>query len=144
MIGKPCDIRVLREYIKENNLENTILYLLTFFCAGTPSIDANKKLLNFLNVNKNRIKNLTYRGNGWPGKTTIVQDDGKMYSTEYENSWGNYLGRDLQEICRFCWEGVGEAADISCGDGWYLENNRPTFTENLGRNVILARTLKRK
>ena len=33
VIGKPCDIRVLREYIKENNLENTIIYLLTFFCA---------------------------------------------------------------------------------------------------------------
>ena len=111
---------------------------------GTPSLKANKKLLKFLNPYNNKIKELSYRGNGWPGNASILLENGKYNYTSYENSWGNYLGRDLQDICRFCWEGTGEAADISCGDGWYIENNKPVFAENEGRNVILARTLKRK
>ena len=53
------------------------------------------------------------------------------------------LGRDVRKICRFCADGTGELADISCGDAWYLnENGKPDFTERPGRNVIFARTEK--
>ncbi|MBP3358357.1 MAG: Coenzyme F420 hydrogenase/dehydrogenase, beta subunit C-terminal domain, partial [Opitutales bacterium] len=36
---------------------------------------------------------------------------------------------------------IGEMADISCGDAWYLTpDKKPDFTEAEGRNVIFART----
>lgn len=45
--------------------------------------------------------------------------------------------------CRFCMDGIGEQADISCGDAWYLDSyGNPDFTEHNGRNVIFARTDK--
>lgn len=141
IIGKPCDIRVLQEYMKKHpNLQKNFLYLLSFFCGGTPSKQANEKLLNKMNVNVDELKEFTYRGNGWPGLTKAVTTDDRVSVTQYEESWGNILGRDLQEICRFCWDGIGEAADISCGDGWYLENGKPSFEEKEGRNVILVRS----
>lgn len=143
VIGKPCDIRVLRAYLnKHTELNSTILYLLSFFCGGTPSRQANDKLLSKMNLNRSELESFVYRGNGWPGKTTGIEKDGVISQVEYEESWGEILGRDLQEICRFCWEGVGEAADICCGDGWYLKNNQPSFEEKDGRNIIFARTEK--
>lgn len=143
VIGKPCDIRVIREYLnKHKELEKNIVILLSFFCAGTPSKQANKLLLEAMGFDKSNISKFTYRGNGWPGITTCETDSGNIYSMEYEKSWGKYLGRDIQDICRFCWEGTGEAADICCGDGWYVKNGKPSFVEGKGRNVILARTNK--
>ena len=142
VIGKPCDIRVLREYINQNKELDNIIYLLTFFCAGTPSKQANKELVRKMNIDEKELKEFSYRGNGWPGKTTGITNEGIISTTDYEESWGKILGRDIQKICRFCWEGVGEAADISCGDGWYLKDNKPDFEEQEGRNIIFARTIK--
>lgn len=141
IIGKPCDIQVLRKYINlHKELQKSIIYLISFFCAGTPSYQANLNLLNKLRVKEADVQQLTYRGNDWPGKTSVLTKEGKIVDIEYEESWCEILGRDLQNICRFCWDGIGEAADISCGDGWYIENGKPVFDENNGRNIIFART----
>ncbi len=143
VIGKPCDIRVLRAYVEKNKeLNDIIVYLFSFFCGGTPSIQANDNLLIRMGLNRDEIKTFTYRGNGWPGKTTGIDNNDSVKSVEYEESWGQVLGRDLQEICRFCWEGVGEAADISCGDGWHIVDNQPSFEERDGRNVVFSRNDK--
>lgn len=141
VIGKPCDISVLRNYMEKNTeLKRQIICLLSFFCGGTPSFQANEKLLKSMNLQRNRVSNFTYRGNGWPGETVGVDVDGTEYKAKYEESWGRILGRDLQDICRFCWEGVGESADISCGDGWYIVDGKPSFQENDGRNIVIARS----
>lgn len=143
VIGKPCDIKVLRSYLDINpELQKNIVYLFTFFCGGTPSYDSNKKLLKSMNLCEDSLQYFSYRGNGWPGKTTGISNDGVKSEMEYEESWGEILGRELQPICRFCWDGVGSAADISCGDGWYVENDRPSFAEQEGRNIIFSRTDK--
>ena len=143
IIGKPCDITVLRTFMNKNPEWNlSILYLLTFFCGGTPSYQANIELLKKMNLQEDQLSDFTYRGNGWPGKTTGLTKDGKVGTIDYEESWGKTLGRDLQNICRFCWDGVGSAADISCGDGWYIENGKPIFAERDGRNITFARTKK--
>lgn len=143
VIGKPCDIRVLRMYIQKNiEYQKVFPYLLSFFCGGTPSYQANKKLLSKMGLEEENLRYFSYRGNGWPGKTTGINNKGYKSEVAYEESWGQVLGRDLQEICRFCWEGVGEAADISCGDGWNLVDGKPSFEEDEGRNIIFARNEK--
>ena len=130
-----------RTFINKNSeIKSQIICMLSFFCGGTPSFQANEKLLDVMNVRRENVRSFTYRGNGWPGETVCIEHSGEKHCTQYEESWGNILGRDLQEICRFCWEGVGESADISCGDGWYLLDGKPLFQENEGRNVVIART----
>lgn len=140
-VGKPCDVTCLRKYIRQNKITN-IKYLFSFFCAGTPSSQANNELVRQLGVKRECLKSLNYRGNGWPGYATAEDREGSSGQMSYEKSWGGILGRDLQEICRFCWDGVGEAADISCGDAWYLKDGNPDFSEHDGRNVIFTRTKK--
>ncbi len=145
-IGKPCDVTALRNYMHINpKLQDQIPYLLSFFCMGLPSMQAQKNLLNALGCTHDNCESLVYRGNGWPGYTTAIDKNGKEYRMEYEVSWGKYLGRDVMYACKFCADGLGEMSDISCGDAWYLqEDGTPDFSEKEGRNVIFARTVKGK
>lgn len=140
-VGKPCDVRALKNYASINKkVYEKISYMFSFFCAGTPSYLATDRLVETLGVNKNEIKEFQYRGNGWPGFATATTYKNEYFRMTYDDSWGKILGRDIQPYCRWCADGVGEFADVSCGDAWYLdENNNPIFSEGEGRNVIFAR-----
>ena len=138
-IGKPCDILALRRLRNQNEKYECIKYLLSFFCAGLPSVDAQKELLSKIGCKEDECKSLTYRGNGWPGYTTAVDEAGNEYTMEYSRAWGGILGRDVHPYCRLCIDGIGEAADVSCGDGWYIKDGEPDFTERDGRNIVFSR-----
>lgn len=142
VIGKPCDIEALINYMDSNSeLRKCVKYTLTFFCAGAPSRNATINLSKQLGIQENEIKSVRYRGNGWPGKATVVSKKGVQKSMEYIESWNKILGRDIRKMCKFCVNGVGMFADISCGDLWNLdENHKPIFSENEGQNIVFARS----
>ena len=140
-VGKPCDIKALRRLKDAEGKYSNILYLLSFFCAGLPSKQANERLLQELGCPGEECKSLTYRGNGWPGYATVTDRCGSEHTMEYSKAWGGILGRDVHPYCRVCFDGIGEAADIACGDGWYIsENQTPDFSERDGRNIVFVRT----
>lgn len=141
-VGKPCDVMALRRaMVVEPALREKIPYLLSFFCAGEPSVQAQEDLLKAIGTNRERFAGITYRGNGWPGYTTVTEQDGNVLTMEYKNAWGKHLGRDIRNLCRFCLDGTGDAADIVCADFWYLgQDGKPDFSEHEGRNIIIART----
>lgn len=142
-IGKPCDVTALQNYLDiKDSLKENIKYTLSFFCAGIPSKHANENLVQQLGCNTN-CSVLNYRGNGWPGYTVAIDQEGNEYSMDYVTAWGKVLGRDVHKFCRFCMDGIGERADISCGDAWFLtEELLPDFTEHEGRNVVFTRSKK--
>jgi coenzyme F420 hydrogenase subunit beta len=142
IVAKPCDIQTLRNWLDDNPEKKCYFpYLLSFFCMGVPSYNANVELVNELGCSVKNLCSINYRGNGWPGYTIVTDKDGNVRKTEYGYSWGTVLGRDLRKICKFCLDGLGEGADISCGDAWYItSDNQPDFSEHDGRNVIFART----
>lgn len=142
-VGKPCDVSALRMYMEmDKELATHIAYVFSFFCAGMPSESAQIKLLEKLGCSvPNDCIDLQYRGNGWPGYATAKKKDGTKNQITYNESWGKILGRDVRKCCRFCFDGIGELADVSCGDAWYLtKDNKPDFSEHDGRNVVFART----
>ena len=143
-IGRPCDAIVLRNFLElMPQYKENIFCILSFFCAGTPSETASRKLSLELGIEPSTVKHIQYRGNGWPGKATVESIDGKKKTMEYIDSWNKILGRDILKICKFCTDGVGEAADISSGDLWYLNDRKqPVFDEQAGRNVVFSRSNK--
>lgn len=143
-VGKPCDVVALRNYTNINEeLKQSIVYMFSFFCAGTPSAKANEELLVRMGSKVDECQSLTYRGNGWPGLTTAVDKDGNKYTMKYETSWMEILGRDIRKSCKFCYDSIGEAADISCGDYWKInEEKKPDFSEGDGENCIFTWTEK--
>lgn len=141
-IGKPCDVTALKNLAKTDKRINEIFpVMLSFFCAGTPSQAANNKMLSKMGIEPEECVDLSYRGNGWPGYATAIDKNGKKGELTYQEAWRDTLGREVRLGCRFCLDGIGEQADISCGDAWYIDKDKkPIFGEDNGRNVIFART----
>ncbi|MBE5833136.1 MAG: hypothetical protein E7309_00670 [Butyrivibrio sp.] len=142
-IGKPCDVLALTNYFNiDPEFRKRFVCTISFFCAGAPSEKAQMELLEELKCSPDDCADLRYRGNGWPGYATAISKNGKETQMTYNESWGRILGRDIRKSCKFCMNGTGEPADISCGDAWYLnDDGTPDFTEGTGRNIVFGRSL---
>lgn len=141
-VGKPCDVAALRTFLRDSpQFEHQFPYLLSFFCAGVPSEHGTEAILKQMGVAREQLSSFRYRGDGWPGLTTASTRAGNNYSMTYNESWGTILNRHLQPRCKVCADGSGEAADVVCADAWFeSQNGYPSFEENDGRSLILART----
>ena len=138
-IGKPCDVVGLRKSQAMNEeLNKKVSLAISIFCAGTPSTNGTRALLDVLDVKPNQVAAIRYRGCGWPGMTTVTikGSGGQTRKMTYEESWGNILSHYGQFRCRLCPDSTGEFADISCGDPWYreIELNDP------GWSLVVVRT----
>jgi coenzyme F420 hydrogenase subunit beta len=138
-IGKPCDIVALRKsQVVDPALSKKVSLAISIFCAGTPATKGTLEVLSTLSVTPEKVQKLRYRGNGWPGMTTVKLKgtDGEQREMTYEESWGNILSNYCPLRCRLCPDGTGEFADVSCGDPWY----RKIEPDDPGRSLVLVRT----
>ena len=141
-IGKPCDVASLKSLMRFNStVKNKFPFLIAFMCAGTPSLHGSEEVVRTMGFDPSEVINFRYRGNGWPGKARAEIKDGRSAEIDYDTSWGRILGKYLPFRCKICPDGTGEFADISCADAWKTdEKGYPLFTENAGRNLVIART----
>jgi coenzyme F420 hydrogenase subunit beta len=138
-VGKPCDVVAVRKWQALNPaLGCAVSVAISIFCAGTPSTQGTRRILERLGVQPDEVASLRYRGCGWPGRT-VAQVNGKGdtdHSLSYEEAWGTILSKHAQFRCRLCPESTGELADLSCGDPWY----RNVEPGEQGRSLVLVRT----
>lgn len=138
LVCRPCEASALRALFSNPNTRPLIV---SFFCAGVPHQSATDQLVEELGIPLDQVESVKYRGNGWPGRFTVKTKSGVVRSMSYQESWGEFLGRNLQERCKFCVDGVGESADVAVGDFWESdEEGFPIFSEAPGESVIIART----
>ncbi|HYG22136.1 MAG TPA: Coenzyme F420 hydrogenase/dehydrogenase, beta subunit C-terminal domain [Verrucomicrobiae bacterium] len=138
VIGKPSEIAALRraEALKPQLARNVGLTL-SFFCAESPSTAGTVALLEGMGLSPSGIKDLRYRGYGWPGHFAPIRhgETEPFQKIPYRDSW-----RRLQSFRPWSvhmWpDGTGELADISCGDPWYEQPDG----ENPGFSLLVVRT----
>ena len=142
VVGKPCDIVAVRQYLELHpEYAEKIFCTLSFMCMGLPSQNATDRLIDRLEVKEpSQIKELKYRGRGWPGQATVTAQQNEVYSCSYHESWGEILGRDVLFRCKICPDGWGSFADISSGDAWYTDGAGPLFDERPGRSFLFIRS----
>lgn len=142
IVGKPCDISALRSLVNLFPIyKDQFPYLLSFMCAGVPSENGSEEVLKKFGIKREQLKSFRYRGEGWPGKTKAVLNDNSEYVMTYNESWGTILNRYLQTRCKVCADGIGESADIVCGDAWHASSDGyPSFDEDSGRSLVIVRT----
>lgn len=143
-VGKPCEasaIRALHRTAPQCG-EAVAPILLSFFCAGTPSQHATDTLVESLGVPSGEpIRDLWYRGRGWPGRFTVIPIEGPQASASYDESWGSTLGPATQWRCKICADGVGESSDVTAADFWHSdERGYPDFSDDEGVSALIART----
>jgi coenzyme F420 hydrogenase subunit beta len=140
-VGKPCDAAALRAYLRDNpHYKPQIPIILSFMCAGIPSQNATLDVIKKMGADPTKIESFRYRGDGWPGMARAIATGGQSFEMDYNSSWGNILGKQLQYRCKICADGTGEFADVVCADAWYGKDGYPDFAERDGRSLIISRT----
>lgn len=141
-IGKPCDAGALRQLIAARpELGARIPFILSFFCAGTPSQDGTTRLVERMGLVPAEVVQFRYRGDGWPGFATAITGDGRTARLSYAESWGEVLSKEMQLRCKICADAVGGVADVAAADAWYGgESGYPAFDEADGRSLLISRT----
>lgn len=139
-IGKPCDASAAAAVRQRRpGMAQKLGVILTFFCAGTPSTRGTLDFLSRISgIAPEETVSLRYRGNGWPGQFTVrTGESGREIRATYEKSW-RFLQKYRPFRCHLCPDGLGQVADIACGDGWH-EYAGPG---NSGWSLILIRTAR--
>ncbi len=139
--GKPCDIAAIRNALRLHpEWAGRVPFLFSFLCMGQPSQRGTQRLVETLGVGSGDVREFWYRGRGWPGQATAIDQDGRAHTCSYGESWGHVLSPAVHFRCKLCPDGFGGLADISCGDAWHLENGKPAFEEGPGRSLVFVRT----
>jgi coenzyme F420 hydrogenase subunit beta len=141
-VGKPCEVSFVRAAAAVRGRESDLPLLLSFFCAGTPSLHATSRVLDRIGVAPEVVASVDYRGDGWPGDFVARDESGSVLGRcTYQESWGEVLGRDLPWRCKLCGDAVGENADIVVCDYWRSdEHGYPVFEDADGVSAVIART----
>lgn len=143
-VGKPCDVAALHAMGRfDPRVKERFTYLLSFFCAGVPSLRGAREILARLGVAETDLAAFRYRGHGWPGFATATRHDGSAERMSYAESWGEILSRHVQFRCKICPDGTGGFADVVCADAWETDDRGyPVFDERDGVSLIVCRTEK--
>lgn len=136
-IGKPCDVAFVSQARKTNKkLDEKLGLVLSFFCAGVPSTAKTLALVDKLQMRREELVELYYRGKGWPGMFTLKNEAGEQKQLTYDESWGFLARKSRQLRCHLCPDGLGEFSDITSGDAWHRKHEEG----NEGCSIILVRT----
>jgi len=139
-IGKPCDVSALKNFLLEfPEYKERFKLTIALMCAGIPSFNATKKAIASFKP-KYPVKNLKYRGGGWPGFFSFSDQSEDKFKMTYNDSWGKILGPTVHFRCKICPDGIGIQADIAVGDAWETVDGYPDFTERDGMSLTLVRT----
>jgi coenzyme F420-reducing hydrogenase beta subunit len=133
----PCQVKQLKSILNKNGIN---YFLVALTCSSQQSIDATYYLLKRLNISKTNVRELKYRGDGWPGGITIQLKDGKLIFVSNINSiWTKIFHSRLfiQKRCFRCKETISLKSDITLADPWLKEY---MLTEKIGQSLILANT----
>jgi coenzyme F420 hydrogenase subunit beta len=142
LIGKPCDIAAANNAARERpKLKNNLGLTIGIFCAGVPSLSGSFDLMRHVgSEDPSSVRELRYRGQGWPGNMTVVasKSGGETHqaSVSYETGWGEILQKKRQWRCHVCVDHTGELADLSVGDPWY----RAVSDNDPGKSLLVVRT----
>ena len=140
VMGKPAEIAAVAKARRlRPKLNERIGVTLSFFCAETPSTGGTAALLDQMKVAPSSLRDLRYRGHGWPGHfaPTRKGEDEPCARMTYQESWA-FLQAHRPWSVQLWPDGSGELADMSCGDPWYEQPDG----RNPGSSLVVARTAR--
>jgi coenzyme F420 hydrogenase subunit beta len=137
-VGQPSEVTALvKAQALRPRLGEKVGLTISFFCAGTPATKGTLNLLKTQGINPAAVRELRYRGKGWPGHfaVTLRGQSAPTCEMTYDESWG-FLQAYRPYSVHLCPDGTGEDADISCGDPWY----RKERDGGPGSSLVIVRT----
>lgn len=139
VVGLPCHIQGIRkaEQVYKKLRARVVLHI-GLFCSHTDTFWQTDYLLKSMDVSKDDLRSIRYRGDGWPGTMSVQLRSGKDLSVPFHKAifphvvWFNAMNR-----CLYCCDLTAELADVSVGDPWIPE---VMAREEIGQSLVLVRT----
>ncbi len=133
-VGLPCHVEGIRKLQLYNHpLGKNIKLILGIFCGLNQSEDATGYFIRKLNVDKDNISEMGYRGKRWSDGFYIKTKDGKERTLSKNIcDFSNYMF--IKDRCMLCYNFTNEFADISFGDAW------SKLPSDLGWSEVIVRT----
>lgn len=140
IVGLPCHIHGIRKAEKINKqLREKIIIHLGLICNHTPSFHATEFMLYNYGLNKKAIKEISYRGEGWPGgmKVTTI-DDKKIFIPHFSAQyWGAIFNSFFFPYrCTLCTDKSCKLSDIAFADAWAPEFMKK---DSKGTSLVIIR-----
>jgi len=139
VVGLPCHIQGIRKAERVyKKLRARVVIHIGLFCSHTDTFWQTDYLLKSMNVSKDDLKSIRYRGGGWPGTMSVQLKSGRESSMPFHEAifphvvWFNAMNR-----CLYCCDLTAELADISVGDPWIPE---VIGKEKIGQSIVIVRT----
>jgi len=140
VVGLPCHIEGLRKAEQVIRvLKERILIHIGLFCGGNINLLGTYFAFRKRGIDVRRIKNVKYRGNGWPGYITVLLENGSKVRIPYLEFWSTVYPFFLPVRCVLCLDVTNELSDVSCGDAWLPKILK---RDRLGTSIIVTRTRK--
>lgn len=138
-VGLPCHIHGLLKFAEINpSIMEKIFIRLGIVCGQTVNFTGIKWFLKYKKIPENEVKEIKFRGSGWPGKFTVILKDNCVYKFNYLDYFTLFtLGFFTPTRCMLCTDFLNEFADISFADAWVKEKIKK---DNIGSNVVITRT----
>jgi len=137
VVGLPCHIHGIRKAEMINRkLRRKILLHFGLICHHSPTFLATTYLLQKMNLKRENVKKIDYRGEGWPGGMSITSKNGtKKFIQEFSPFYWGYVFNSyfFPMRCILCNDKICELSDFSFGDAWHLSNNR------IGESIVISR-----
>lgn len=125
--GTPCQVSGLKNYLRKDYGN---LITVDLLCHGVPSYQMFKESLNYLKIDNQLIKAISFRDKrcGWGTGGTICTERGNKNFNSLTSSYYYYYLRDSlnRESCYHCrFAGPKRVGDITLGDYWHIESAHP-------------------
>jgi coenzyme F420 hydrogenase subunit beta len=136
LVGLPCHIQGLRlAQRRSRRLRERVVFALGIFCGLTQEPRATAVAARQAGLYPDELRDVSYRGPGWPGGMRLETRQGNVRRREYPG----YVDRQFMALtpprCRICPDALVELADISVGDAWL-----DRFTGSDGVSDLIVRT----
>lgn len=138
VVGLPCHILAFKKASKIfKELNDSIAFYIGLLCGHTLYPQAIRFLLEKERVSIDKIKSISYRGEGWPGGMNVKLKDDQNVFLDLRYYWSTYFSSYFFTPfrCLLCNDATAELADISLGDAWL-----PELNDNLGTSLIISRS----
>lgn len=134
VIGLPCHILGLSKLkaVKSFRQKKINFLTISIFCKQTKQEEFSDFIRNLLDVKEK--KSIRYRGNGWPGSSSIENKNILTSNPKLNLFWSSYAF--TPEYCFSCNDPLGLIADISVGDAWLKEY----LNDTIGSSLFIANT----
>ncbi|MBA7560546.1 hypothetical protein ES708_02172 [subsurface metagenome] len=139
VVGLPCHIQGIRKAEEINEkLEQKIILHLGLWCSTTCNFLGTEFVLKRLGISKEEVRELNYRGEGWPGGMSVQLKNGEKIFIPLGDYWDTNFSSFTPSRCKLCSDANAELADISLGD---YRGQDAYSNEKIGNSGIISRTI---